>query len=63
MCVYYFHVLEFIRSLIACFYVLGEGTLLGRRKKNEDRTHVEQLQDDIMLFAIYDGHGGDVSSQ
>ena len=40
----------------------GEGTLLGRRKKNEDRTHVQQLKEDLMLFAVYDGHGGDVSN-
>lgn len=41
--------------------VTGQASLLGRRKKNEDRTSVVELTDDIMMFAIYDGHGGEVS--
>lgn len=38
--------------------IVGEATLLGRRKKNEDRVTTSQLNPDVAMFAIYDGHGG-----
>ena len=37
---------------------VGVATLLGRRKLNEDRYYVGRLRDDLVMFAIFDGHGG-----
>lgn len=37
---------------------IGAASLLGRRKVNEDRYAVEELSDDLLYFAIFDGHGG-----
>ncbi|XP_053399739.1 protein phosphatase 1K, mitochondrial-like [Mercenaria mercenaria] len=37
---------------------VGTASLLGRRKVNEDRFSIEQISDDLLYFAIFDGHGG-----
>ncbi|KAL4231005.1 Protein phosphatase 1K [Mactra antiquata] len=40
---------------------IGTASLLGRRKVNEDRLSYEQISDDLMYFAIFDGHGGNTA--
>lgn len=40
---------------------VGTASLLGRRKVNEDRFSIEQISDDLLYFAIFDGHGGDTA--
>ncbi|KAG8447673.1 hypothetical protein GDO86_014979 [Hymenochirus boettgeri] len=37
---------------------VGCSTQLGKRKENEDRFNYAKLTDDILYFAVYDGHGG-----
>lgn len=37
---------------------IGTASLLGRRKVNEDRFAIEQLSENLLYFAIFDGHGG-----
>lgn len=37
---------------------VGCATLIGKRKENEDRFDYDQLSDDVLYFAVYDGHGG-----
>lgn len=32
--------------------------MLGRRKVNEDRYSIAQISDDLLYFAIFDGHSG-----
>lgn len=31
---------------------------IGQRKENEDRYQVSQMTDDILYFAVFDGHSG-----
>ena len=38
----------------------ASATVLGRRKQNEDRVSIEEISPELLLFAIYDGHGGSV---
>ncbi|KAM8938920.1 protein phosphatase Mn(2+)-dependent 1K [Pelodytes ibericus] len=37
---------------------VGCSTQLGKRKENEDRFNFARLTDDVLYFAVYDGHGG-----
>ncbi|TSK22498.1 Protein phosphatase 1K, mitochondrial [Bagarius yarrelli] len=37
---------------------VGYASQIGQRKENEDRYQVSQLTDDIIYFAVFDGHGG-----
>lgn len=37
---------------------MGCSSVLGLRKQNEDRLRVARLQDNLLYFAIFDGHGG-----
>ena len=39
----------------------ASATLLGRRNANEDRVIVSELQKNLLLFGIFDGHGGDLA--
>ncbi|XP_026159384.1 protein phosphatase Mn(2+)-dependent 1K [Mastacembelus armatus] len=36
----------------------GCASLIGQRKDNEDRFQVSQITDNILYFAVFDGHGG-----
>lgn len=37
---------------------VGCASLIGQRKENEDRLQVSQMTDNILYFAVFDGHGG-----
>lgn len=37
---------------------VGCASLIGQRKENEDRFQVSQMNDRILYFAVFDGHGG-----
>jgi len=37
---------------------VGEGSLDGRRQVNEDRTVTVELAPNLLMFGIFDGHGG-----
>ncbi|XP_053559391.1 protein phosphatase 1K, mitochondrial [Bombina bombina] len=37
---------------------VGCSTQLGKRKENEDRFNFARLTDEVLYFAVYDGHGG-----
>lgn len=37
---------------------VGCASLIGQRKENEDRYQLSQMTDNIMYFAVFDGHGG-----
>lgn len=37
---------------------VGCNSHIGKRKENEDRFDYSQLTEDILYFAVYDGHGG-----
>lgn len=37
---------------------VGCSTQLGKRKENEDRFNFAKLTEDVLYFAVYDGHGG-----
>ena len=37
---------------------VGSASLPGKRKENEDRFIVKELQENLVMFAIFDGHGG-----
>ena len=41
---------------------VGVTSLLGRRKENEDRFQFADLTPDIMMFAVFDGHGGPIAA-
>lgn len=38
---------------------VGTATMQGRRQVNEDRFHIAELSDEILMFAMFDGHGGE----
>ncbi|XP_036789591.1 protein phosphatase 1K, mitochondrial [Oncorhynchus mykiss] len=37
---------------------VGCASLIGHRRENEDRFQVSQMTDNILYFAVFDGHGG-----
>lgn len=37
---------------------VGCASLIGQRRENEDRYKVSQMTDNILYFAVFDGHGG-----
>ena len=37
---------------------IGRASLVGRRKINEDRYAIKELNSDILYFGMFDGHGG-----
>lgn len=37
---------------------VGSASQIGQRKENEDRYQMSQMTDNIMYFAVFDGHGG-----
>uniref|UniRef100_A0A8C9FSJ9 PPM-type phosphatase domain-containing protein n=1 Tax=Pavo cristatus TaxID=9049 RepID=A0A8C9FSJ9_PAVCR len=37
---------------------VGCASHIGKRKENEDRFDYAQLTEDVLYFAVYDGHGG-----
>lgn len=37
---------------------VGAASLLGPRKQNEDRLRVARIRDNLLYFAVFDGHGG-----
>ncbi|KAJ3615118.1 hypothetical protein NHX12_018686 [Muraenolepis orangiensis] len=37
---------------------VGAASLIGQRKENEDRYQVSQMTENIIYFAVFDGHGG-----
>lgn len=37
---------------------VGCASQIGKRKENEDRFDFAQLTDDVLYFAVFDGHGG-----
>ncbi|XP_031719256.1 protein phosphatase Mn(2+)-dependent 1K [Anarrhichthys ocellatus] len=37
---------------------VGCSSLIAQRKENEDRFQVSQMTDNILYFAVFDGHGG-----
>lgn len=37
---------------------VGSASHIGKRKENEDRFGFAQLTENILYFAVYDGHGG-----
>lgn len=37
---------------------VGCASLIGKRKENEDRFGFAQLTEEVLYFAVYDGHGG-----
>lgn len=37
---------------------VGCASQIGKRRENEDRFDLAQLADDLLYFAVYDGHGG-----
>ncbi|KAM4603979.1 protein phosphatase Mn(2+)-dependent 1K isoform 2-T2 [Polymixia lowei] len=37
---------------------VGCASLIGQRRENEDRFQVSQMTDNILYFAVFDGHGG-----
>ena len=40
------------------FAKIGSASLVGRRKINEDRYAIKELNSDLVYFGIFDGHGG-----
>uniref|UniRef100_A0AAQ4QWL4 PPM-type phosphatase domain-containing protein n=1 Tax=Gasterosteus aculeatus aculeatus TaxID=481459 RepID=A0AAQ4QWL4_GASAC len=37
---------------------VGSASVLGLRRQNEDRLSVARIHDDLLYFAVFDGHGG-----
>ncbi|XP_028330649.1 protein phosphatase 1K, mitochondrial-like isoform X2 [Gouania willdenowi] len=37
---------------------VGSASVLGLRKQNEDRLRVSRIRDNLLYFAVFDGHGG-----
>ncbi|XP_034425220.1 protein phosphatase 1K, mitochondrial [Hippoglossus hippoglossus] len=37
---------------------VGSASVLGLRKQNEDRLRVARIHDNLLYFAVFDGHGG-----
>lgn len=41
---------------------IGSASLIGRRKVNEDRFSVQELNPNLLYFGIFDGHGGPIAA-
>ncbi|XP_051819882.1 protein phosphatase 1K, mitochondrial isoform X1 [Antechinus flavipes] len=41
---------------------VGCSSQIGKRKENEDRFDFAQLTDEVLYFAVYDGHGGSAAA-
>ncbi|KPP59727.1 protein phosphatase 1K, mitochondrial-like [Scleropages formosus] len=41
---------------------VGSASQIGQRKENEDRFCISQLTDNILYFAVFDGHGGPLAA-
>ena len=41
----------------------GSATLLGRRKYNEDRALLCEVKPGLLMFGVFDGHGGNTAAQ
>ncbi|XP_028658591.1 protein phosphatase 1K, mitochondrial [Erpetoichthys calabaricus] len=41
---------------------VGSASQIGKRKENEDRFKVAQMTENILYFAVFDGHGGAVAA-
>lgn len=37
---------------------VGSASILGLRKQNEDRLRISRIHDNVLYFAVFDGHGG-----
>uniref|UniRef100_A0A8C6K6W5 protein-serine/threonine phosphatase n=1 Tax=Nothobranchius furzeri TaxID=105023 RepID=A0A8C6K6W5_NOTFU len=37
---------------------VGSASVFGRRKQNEDRLRIARIHDNLLYFAVFDGHGG-----
>lgn len=37
---------------------VGSSSVLGLRKQNEDRLRIARINDNVLYFAVFDGHGG-----
>lgn len=37
---------------------IGSASVLGLRKQNEDRLRIARIHDNLLYFAVFDGHGG-----
>ncbi|KAM6908907.1 protein phosphatase Mn(2+)-dependent 1K [Xenentodon cancila] len=37
---------------------VGSASILGLRKQNEDRLRIARIHDNVLYFAVFDGHGG-----
>lgn len=37
---------------------VGSASVLGLRKQNEDRLRIARIHDNLLYFAVFDGHGG-----
>ena len=37
---------------------VGSASILGLRKQNEDRLRIARIHDNMLYFAVFDGHGG-----
>ncbi|XP_077102293.1 protein phosphatase Mn(2+)-dependent 1K [Siphateles boraxobius] len=42
---------------------VGCASLIGQRKENEDRFQLSQMTENIMYFAVFDGHGGAAAAE
>nr|XP_006630016.1 PREDICTED: protein phosphatase 1K, mitochondrial isoform X1 [Lepisosteus oculatus] len=41
---------------------VGCASQIGKRRENEDRFQVSQMTENVLYFAVYDGHGGPVAA-
>ncbi|XP_023689474.1 protein phosphatase 1K, mitochondrial-like [Paramormyrops kingsleyae] len=42
---------------------VGHASQRGKRRENEDRFSISRLSEDVMVFAVFDGHGGDSAAE
>lgn len=42
---------------------VGHASQRGKRRENEDRFSISRLSEDVMIFAVFDGHGGDSAAE
>ncbi|KAL4640446.1 protein phosphatase 1K, mitochondrial [Arapaima gigas] len=41
---------------------VGSASQIGQRKENEDRFRISEVTDNILYFAVFDGHGGPLAA-